>query len=928
MSFLDFKKITFKINSSQEEKIKTSLLKFRNERFYEWDKRIDKSKKDFDKLINSSLLEDNFSFEIEDITSLINNIKKLSNLNRAFVMFTKALKEKKLDLTDFNRKIFNLYNSKDDEVNFIKNLIELKRLYSVGKALSSLIACYIDNNKYPHYTKQQWRVITEFFEIEDWQEEFNLPYEAEFLINLSNDEKQFLYKISILMHLREYIATLDKSTFDFFSLNKFLWFFYKSEINQKLLNEILEQWKVVLENYFEYDENEIFHFNILEDKTKHEKIREKVLKFIQDPNANEEMFIEFWNLLHSAMMGGSAKNIIKKNLDNKDQFDISKIKLTLKEMIESDEYDSKWESKAYIDGTQKTLWELYGVLNPDVPIINNCSKTALKYLLKKDIKDDYSKIRQEIENFKILYLKRMYFVPDSSRLKNTLATSIYMEIDKLFNIIDKVKKEDYENVKNQNIKNLYKLILKLKQEEITDGINYWIFQSNPNYYNLLSAIKELKYDNFQVNQHRTEIKEGDKVMFWLSGVDGGLVGYGDVMTNPRKFEDFENYTESDKYIISEEFRQISLDKNTLKVKVSYNPINKISKDQFRTLLEKTNIEPMEVSLFNRSGRGTNFKINKEIWELVINQNEIKFIDIDQEFSLFEGTEINPNEIIKVLEKNPQIILMGPPGTSKSYIAKLVAYKLTQNENNITFLQFHPSYSYEDFVEAREIRGGKSNQLLEFISTPKTFFEICSKANQPSNQNQNFVLILDEINRGNVEKIFGELIWALENRGKEIKLMYSKDSLIIPKNVFIIGTMNTIDLSISNIDNALLRRFMIFELMPSINFLKNWFKYIFKNKNSDFTNRIVKFMDDLNRKIIYEDENINEYQTIGHSYFMLINGNTIQEKWDFLKLTWRHSIRPLLLQYHNFNKAELINYERLYEYFEKEIELILVDINNE
>lgn len=290
-------------------------------------------------------------------------------------------------------------------------------------------------------------------------------------------------------------------------------------------------------------------------------------------------------------------------------------------------------------------------------------------------------------------------------------------------------------------------------------------------------------------------------------------------------------------------------------------------------------------------------------------------------TLYEDTNINIERIVSALKMNYQIILMGPPGTSKSYIAKQIANYLTEDNERITLVQFHPEYSYEDFVEGKEPIGGEKLSL-EFKPVKKKFVKICEEAiKKKKNGDENFIIILDEINRGNVEKIFGELIWALENRGQPIDLLYSGESLIIPENLFLIGTMNTVDLSIANIDAALRRRFFIIEIMPDETFLKNWLKYKFRDKYLKIQDRIVRFMHDINLKI-KNSERLNEYQSIGHTYFMMIGGETIDEKWEFLKMSWEFSIKPLLLEYYQFNKDDIEEYLKLWDNFEEDINRFL------
>ncbi|MFW9972153.1 MAG: DUF4268 domain-containing protein, partial [Candidatus Odinarchaeota archaeon] len=302
-------------------------------------------------------------------------------------------------------------------------------------------------------------------------------------------------------------------------------------------------------------------------------------------------------------------------------------------------------------------------------------------------------------------------------------------------------------------------------------------------------------------------------------------------------------------------------------------------------------------------------------------------DIDVSIDIiYEDTYIL-ERIKDALQIKKQVILMGPPGTSKSYLAEQIALQMTENKRkNIQFVQFHPSYSYEDFVECNTVESGEeSGGFLKFTPIKKVFRIFCEKA---ENSDEKFVFIIDEINRGNVERIFGELIYCLENRGKKVQSIYFQDKMFsIPENIFIIGTMNTVDLSIANIDAALRRRFYIIELNPDLEILKNWLEYNLEDKYPEFRRSIVKFMDNLNSKI-EQHHLMGKYRTIGHAFYMLKtirdHANLI-EIWKNFEMEWEFAIKPTLLEYLNFSETDLKPFNEEFEALSIDVEDL---INNE
>lgn len=285
------------------------------------------------------------------------------------------------------------------------------------------------------------------------------------------------------------------------------------------------------------------------------------------------------------------------------------------------------------------------------------------------------------------------------------------------------------------------------------------------------------------------------------------------------------------------------------------------------------------------------------------------------YNSFRDSNIDIERIKKSLFRKKQIILMGPPGTSKSYIAEKIGKEIAEKDDRFYKVQFHPDYSYEDFVEG--LKAETNNGQLTFSPTKKIFRRICDKANKLG-EGEKIVLMIDEINRGNVEKVFGELIWALENRNKKVKSLYFEDNdLMIPENLYIIATMNTVDLSIVNIDAALLRRFHIIDIMPDPRVLQNWLSEKFGNTYTEFQDQLLNLLEDLN-SLISKDSLLGEYRVLGHAYFFVSPKNTFEETLDDFEMEWEFSIRPLLLNYLNFDQQKLQKYDELFEKFQNNL----------
>lgn len=231
-----------------------------------------------------------------------------------------------------------------------------------------------------------------------------------------------------------------------------------------------------------------------------------------------------------------------------------------------------------------------------------------------------------------------------------------------------------------------------------------------------------------------------------------------------------------------------------------------------------------------------------------------------------------------------VILQGAPGVGKTFAAKRLAYSIMgeKDASRVQMVQFHQSYSYEDFIM------GFRPTETGFTLKRGVFYEFCRKA---AEDDRPYFFIIDEINRGNLSKIFGELFMLIESdkRGVELQLLYADEQFSIPGNVYIIGMMNTADRSLAMLDYALRRRFAFFEMPPA--FASSGFQaYKAKINNIKF-NRLIETVERLNERIA-EDESLGKDFQIGHSYFC-VNIN-INDEW--LRSVVEFELIPLLKEY--------------------------------
>ncbi|OXU15373.1 5-methylcytosine-specific restriction enzyme B [Sedimentisphaera salicampi] len=362
-----------------------------------------------------------------------------------------------------------------------------------------------------------------------------------------------------------------------------------------------------------------------------------------------------------------------------------------------------------------------------------------------------------------------------------------------------------------------------------------------------------------------ELKRGDVVFAKFNqGYDKQqIVGYGVVSGEYeyRKEEDFKL-------------------RNSVKVEWKVIGNWNVKENMLSSAKELTDITPYEnmvnyyLRLVGESEKAASFSISDAMQDLFMSEET------------FSG-------IVDLLQEKKNIILQGAPGVGKTFIAKRIAYSLIGAKDNskVKMIQFHQSYSYEDFIQ-----GYRPSEDGKFILKDGVFYDFCSKAREDSEGI--YVFIIDEINRGNLSKIFGELMMLIEKdkRGKEysIPLPYSNEDFFIPENVYLIGTMNTADRSLAMVDFALRRRFAFQTLTP--HFDKNKFGEFLSSKgvSESCLTAIRESMLRLNEEIRKDIHNLGEGFCIGHSFFC--PQRDIQNEKLWLRQIYDYEIKPLLEEY--------------------------------